>query len=208
MAYYWIITHTNGLPPDLSFADGDDIDSLDDYMGNASHAVIARIDAKGAAAMRPELRGMTVRHVDDWMWCKQLASIAGHWAKHIGDEGRDAIKTMANDLMHRPMVASAVRSVALEHDPLRVICMSSWCINPETGSAMTFGHLHSVAGGIVIVDPRTGDEHSAQAAAERIRHAGMTGVNLVRAVSKIAQLSPMGEPLARILGVTIDPYVV
>jgi len=28
------------------------------------------------------------------------------------------------------------------------------------------------------------------------------------AVSKIAQLSPMGEPLARILGVTIDPYVV
>ena len=46
------------------------------------------------------------------------------------------------------------------------------------------------------------------AAAERIRHADMTGVNLVRAVSKIAQLSPLGEPLARILGVTIDPYVV
>ena len=59
-----------------------------------------------------------------------------------------------------------------------------------------------------MMDPHVGDEHSAQAAAERIRHAGMTGVSLVRAVSKIAQLSPMGEPLARILGVTIDPYVV
>ncbi len=208
MAYYWIITYTNNLPPDLSFADGDDIDGLDSYMDKASCATIARIDAKGAMAMRPELRALTTQPVDDWMWCEQLASVAGRWAKHIGDEGRDAIKAMAHNLMHRPMIASAVRSAALEHDPLRVICMSSWCINPETGAAMTFDHLHPAAGGIVIVDPRTGDEHSAQAAAERIRHAGMTGVNLVRAVSKIAQLSPMGEPLARILGVTIDPCVV
>jgi hypothetical protein len=208
MAYYWIITCTNDLPPDLSFADGDDIDGLDAYMGKASCATIARIDAKGAAAMRPELRALTTRPVDDWMWCEQLASIAGYWAKYIGDEGRDAIKTMANDLMHRPMIASAVRSVALEHDPLRVIRMESWTLDPEDGSAMRHGHLHTYPGLITIVDPRTGDERSAQAAAERIRHAGMTGVNLARAVSKIAQLSPMGEPLARILGVTIDPYVV
>lgn len=208
MAYYWIITYTNDLPPDLSFADGDDIDGLDAYMGKASCATIARIDAKGATVLRPELRALTTRPVDDWMWCEQLASISGHWAKYIGDEGRDAIKTMANDLMHRPMIASAVRSVALEHDPLRVIRMESWTLDPEDGSAMRHGHLHTYPGLITIVDPRTGDEHSAQAAAERIRHAGMTGVNLVRAVSKIAQLSPMGEPLARILGVTIDPYVV
>lgn len=208
MAYYWIISYTNDLPPDLSFADGDDIDGLNAYMGNATCATIARIDAKGAAAMRPDLRALTTRPVDDWMWCEQLVSVSTTWAEYIGDDGREAVKTMAHDLMHRPMIASAVRSVSLEHDPLRVICMSSWCINPETGSAMTFDHLHPVAGGVVIVDPRTGDEHSAQAAAERIRHAGMTGVNLVRAVSKIAQLSPMGEPLARILGVTIDPCVV
>lgn len=208
MAYYWIITYTNDLPPDLSFADGDDIDGLSDYMGNATCATVTKIDAKGAAAMRPDLRALTTQPVDDWMWCKQLKSIATTWAEYVGDEGRDSIKTMAHDLMHRPMIASAVRSVSLEHDPLRVICMPSWYINPETGAAMTFDHLRPVAGGIVIVDPRTGDEHSAQAAAERIRHAGMTDVNLVRAVSKIAQLSPMGEPLARILGVTIDPYVV
>lgn len=208
MAYYWIITYTNDLPPDLSFADGDDIDGLDAYMGKASCATIARIDAKGATVLRPELRALTTRPVDDWMWCEQLASISGHWAKYIGDEGRDAVKTMANDLMHRPMIASAVRSVALEHDPLRVIRMESWTLDPEDGSAMRHGRLHTYPGLITIVDPRTGDEHSAQAAAERIRHAGMTGVNLVRAVSKIAQLSPMGEPLARILGVTIDPYVV
>lgn len=208
MAYYWIITYTDDLPPDLSFGDGDDIDGLDAYMGKASCATIAKINTKGAAAMRPDLRGLTMRPVDDWMWCKQLASISGSWSKYVGDEGREAIKTMAHDLMHRPMIASAVRSMSLEHDPLRVICMNSWCINPETGSAVLFGHLHPVAGGVVIVDPNTGDERSAQIAAERIRHAGMTGVNLVRAVSKIAQLSPMGEPLARILGVTIDHYVV
>lgn len=208
MAYYWIITYTNDLPPDLSFADGDDIDGLNDYMGKATCATVANINAKGAMAMRPELRGLTMNPVDDWMWCEQLKSIATTWAEYVGDDGRESVNAMAHDLMHRPMIASAVRSAALEHDPLRVICMSSWCINPETGSAMTFDHLHPVAGGIVIVDPRTGDEHSAQAAAERIRHADMTGVNLVRAVSKIAQLSPIGEPLARILGVTIDPYVV
>lgn len=208
MAFYWTITYTGDLPPDLSFADGDDIDGLDAYMGKAMCMTVARIDAKGAQVLRPELRALTACPVDDWMWCEQLASVSTTWAEYIGDDGREAVKTMAHDLMHRPMIASAVRSVSLEHDPLRVICMSSWCINPETGSAMTFGHLHPVAGGIVIVDPRTGDEHSAQAAAERIRHAGMTGVNLVRAVSKIAQLSPLGEPLARILGVTIDPCVV
>lgn len=208
MAYYWIITYADNLPPDLSFGDGDDIDGLDAYMGKAICATVARIDAKGAMALRPELRGLTACSVDDWMWCEQITSVSTTWAEYIGDEGREAVKTMAHDLMHRPMIASAVRSVSLEHDPLRVICMSSWCINPETGSAMTFDHLHPVAGGIVIVDPRTGDERHAQIAAERIRHAGMTGVNLVRAVSKIAQLSPMGEPLARILGVTIDPYVV
>lgn len=208
MAYYWIITYTNDLPPDLSFADGDDIDGLDAYMDKATCATITRIDANGGAVMRPELRGLTTRPVDDWMWCEQLKSIATTWAEYIDDDGRAAIKIMAQDLMHRPMIASAVRSMSLDHDPLRVICMDSWCINPETGSAATFDHLHPVAGGIVIVDPRTGDERSTQIAAERIRHAGMTGVNLVRAVSKIAQLSPMGEPLARILGVTIDPYVV
>lgn len=208
MAYYWIITYTNDLPPDLSFADGKDIDSLDTYMGNATCAIIARIDANGAAAMRPYLRALASRPVDDWMWCEQLASASTTWAEYVGDEGCDAIKAMAHDLMYRPMIASAVQSMELEHDPLRAICMSSWCINPETGAAMTFDHLHPVAGGVVIVDPRTGDEHSAQVAAKRIRHAGMTGINLVRAVSKIAQLSPMGEPLARILGVTIDPYVV
>lgn len=208
MAYYWIITYTNDLPPDLSFVDGDDIDGLNDYMGKAACATVAKISAKGAVAMRPELRGLTMNHVDDWMWCEQLKSIATTWAEYVGDDGRESVRVMAHDLMHRPMIASAVRSVSLEHDPLRVICMPSWCINPETGSAMTFDHLHPVAGGIVIVDPRTGDERSAQAAAERIRHAGMSGVNLVRAVSKIAQLSPIGEPLARILGVTIDPYVV
>lgn len=208
MAFYWTITYTGDLPPDLSFADGDDIDGLDAYMGKAMYMTVARIDAKGAQVLRPELRALTACPVDDWMWCEQLKSIATTWAEYVGDEGRDSIKTMAHDLMHRPMIASAVRSVSLEHDPLRVICMSSWCINPETGAAMTFDHLHPVAGGIVIVDPRTGDEHSAQVAAERIRNAGMTGVNLVRAVSKIAQLSPLGEPLARILGVTIDPYVV
>jgi len=208
MAFYWTITYTDDLPPALSFADGNDIDRLDAYMGKATCATIARIDAKGARVLRPELHGLTALSVDDWMWCEQLASVSTTWAEYIGDDGREAIKTIAHDLMRRPMIASAVRSVSLEHDPLRVICMSSWCINPETGSAMTFDHLHPVAGGIVIVDPRTGDEHSAQAAAERIRRASVTGVNLVRAVSKIAQLSPMGEPLARILGVTIDPYVV
>ena len=208
MAYYWIITYTNDLPPDLSFADGDDIDGLNDYMGKASCATVAKIDAKGAAAMRPELRALTTRPVDDWMWCEQIASISGSWSRYIGDEGREAIKTMANDLMHRPMIASAVRSVSLEHDPLRVIRMESWTIDPKDGGATRHSHLHTYPGLITIVDPRTGDEHSAQAAAERIRHAGMAGVDLVRAVSKIAQLSPMGEPLARILGETIDPYVV
>lgn len=208
MAYFWIITYTNDLPPDLSFADGDDTDGLDNYMDKATCATVARIDAKGAMVLRPELCALTTRPVDDWMWCEQLASISTTWTKYIGDDGREAVKTMAHDLMHRPMIASAVRSVSLEHDPLRVIRMESWTIDPEDGSAMRHSHLHTYPGLITIVDPRTGDEHSAQAAAERIRHAGMTGVNLVRAVSKIAQLSPMGEPLARILGVTIDPYVV
>lgn len=207
MAYYWIITYTNDLPTDLSFADGDDIDGLNDYMGNATCATIAKIDANGAAVMRQELRGLTTRPVDDWMWCEQLKSVSTAWAEYIGDDGCESVKIMAHDLMYRPMIASAVYSMSFEHDPLHVICMDSWCINPETGSAMMFDHLHPVAGGIVIVDPRTGDERSAQAAAERIRHAGMTGVNLMRAVSKIARLSLMGKPLARILGVTIDPYV-
>ena len=208
MAYYWTITYTKDLPLDLSFADGDDIDGLNDYMGNATCATIAKIDVKGALAMRPDLRGLTMCPVDDWMWCEQLASISGSWSRYIGDEGREAIKTMAHDLMHRPMIASAVRSVSLEHDPLRVIRMESWTIDPDDGSAMRHNHLHTYPGLITIVDPRTGDERHAQIAAERIRHTGMAGVNLVRAVSKIAQLSPMGEPLARILGVTIDPYVV
>ena len=208
MAYYWIIAYTNDLPPDLSFADGNDIDGLNNYMGKATCATIAKIDAKGALVLSTDLRGLTTRPVDDWMWCEQLASVSTTWAEYIGDDGREAVKTMAHDLMHRPIIASAVRSVALEHDPLRVIRMESWTLDPEDGSAMRHGHLHTYPGLITIVDPRTGDEHSAQAAAERIRHAGMTGVNLVRAVSKIAQLSPMGEPLARILGVTIDPYVV
>lgn len=208
MAYYWIITYTDDLPPDLSFADGNDIDGLDAYMDKASCATIARIDAKGARVLRPELRGLTVLPVDDWMWCEQIASVSTTWSQYIDDDGRAAIKAMAHDLMHRPMITSAVRSVSLDHDPLRVIGMESWTIDPEDGSAMRHGHLHTYPGLITVVDPRTGDEHSAQAAAERIRHAGMTGVNLVRAVSKIAQLSPMGEPLARILGVTIDPYAV
>lgn len=208
MAYYWIITYTDGLPPDLSFADGDDIDGLDSYMGNATCATVAGIDTKGAMALRPDLRGLTMRHVDDWMWCEQLASISTTWAEYIGNDGLEAAKAMAHDLMHRPMIASAVRSVSLEHDPLRVIRTCSLRIDPETGAATMFAHLHPTPGHIVIVDPRTGDERHTQIAAERIRHAGMTGVNLVRAVSKIAQLSPMGEPLARILGVTIDPCVV
>lgn len=208
MAFYWTITYTGDLPPDLSFADGDDIDGLDAYMGKAMCMTVARIDAKGAQVLRPELRALTACPVDDWMWCEQIASISTTWIEYIGDDGREAVKTMAHDLMHRPMIASAVRSVSLEHDPLRVIRMESWTIDPEDGSAMRHGHLHTRPGLITIVDPRTGDEHSAQAAAERIRHAGMSGVNLVRAVSKIAQLSPLGEPLARILGVTIDPYVV
>lgn len=55
MSYYWTITYTNDLPPDLSFADGDDIDGLDAYMGKASCATEAA-DSTSTHAMRTEKR--------------------------------------------------------------------------------------------------------------------------------------------------------
>lgn len=46
MAYYWIVSYTNDLPPDLSFADGDDIDGLNDYMGKATCASLSNDGAR------------------------------------------------------------------------------------------------------------------------------------------------------------------
>lgn len=208
MKTYLLTTYTPELPPDLSIIKNHTIENIADMMSRAPVATIVEAKPETAIYMRRELRGVSENPVEDWMWCEQIGELSEIYALDETDYHHKFAEAAARELVYRPLIGDVVRDAHMMHDPIRTIITPSWTIDPENGSAMRHTYLHVHPGVITISDPQIGDEHSAQVAAERIRHAGMTGVNLVRAVSKIARLSPMGEPLARILGVTIDPCIV
>lgn len=206
MSTYLIATHPENMPVELRAIDGAEMEALDDIIGRAAYATIHKVHASSIRTLVPELRGATRRPAQDWLWCEQVARLSNGILSDF--DSVDFARLAAQELLHRPMIADVVRSERAIHNPLSVIAAPSWVIDPEDGSAMRYSYLHVVPGMITISDRDVDNGHAADVAAAKLGAAGMTREHLTCAASLIARLSPIGEPIARRLGVEIDHAVI
>lgn len=206
MSTYLIATYPENMPVELYAVDGGEMELLDDIVSRASYATIHKVHASSICALVPELRGATRRPAQDWVWCEQIARLSNGVLSDF--DSTDFARLAAHELLHRPMIVDVVRSERAMHNPLSVIAAPSWVVDPEDGSAMRYGYLHAIPGMITISDRDVDNGHAADVAAAKLGAAGMTHENLTRAVSLIARLSPIGESIARRLGVETDPSVI